>query len=560
MTSTTPIGSPSAFQRWRRATLAPFATPAFALFWGASLVSSFGSLIQTVGASWLMATIAPSADRVALVQTAGALPFFFLSLIAGALADTHDRRKLMLFSQGLMIVASAALAVFTLAGEITPSLLLLFTFLIGCGAAAFAPAWQASIGEQVPRTQIPSAIMANAMGFNLARSIGPAIGGIIVALSGAGVAFVINAFSYIGMIATLLWWRPARPRNPLPPEPLGSAILAGVRYVRLSPQMMALLLRCLLFSLPVAVTPALMPIVARDLLGGGARTYGLLLGAFGVGAMLGALSSASVRSRFAIDGLLRTLSVLSCISMLTIAVSPWPLLTFLAHLLAGSVWTLGLANFNIAVQLSSPRWVTGRTLATYQTVAFAGLAFGSWIWGQLAHAAGLRETYGIAAACSLVALVVARWSPVSVSSLGSLDPQIQAEVRAPHVEIGPESGPIVVTIEYQVEAARAVEFIAVANEVGRIRRRDGARAWSICQDIDQPELWVERFESPTWLDYLRRQSRPTKADHLVRERLASLIASERGTVRRLIERPAGSEPLGPSRSRDEPVDEARPPS
>ena len=542
--SEVPVQKLSLFQRWRRDTLAPFEQRAFAIFWWASLASAFGSMIQTVGASWLMATIAPSADMVALVQTAAALPFFFLSLVAGALADTRDRRRLMLVSQWLTLAASAALAAVAFTGAITPWLLLALTFLIGCGAALLAPAWQASIGDLVPREQIPPAVMANAVGFNLARSVGPALGGVIVAILGAAVAFVINAVSYLGLIATLLWWRPTRVRSELPPEPLFAAIAAGVRYVSLSPHLLAILLRCALYTIPLAAAPALMPIVARDLLGGGAPTFGILLGAFGIGAMLGALGSAWLRNRFSSDALLRALAALACVALVAIGQSRSTALTVLFHVLAGSTWTLGFTSFNIAVQLSSPRWVSGRMLATYQTVAFAGVALGSWWWGELAHAQGLREALTVAGLSALASLAVARWLPVSVARLGSLDPRGVAELNPPSAAIHPASGPIVVTIEYRVPAEHAAEFVAVANDLGRLRRRDGARAWSVCQDIDQPDLWIERFEHPTWLDYLRWRTRPTQSDQAVRARLARLAVGEQGSVRRLVARPAGAEPLG----------------
>ena len=539
-----PDEAASYFERWRRTTLAPFEHRVFALFWWASLVSSFGSMIQTVGASWLMTTIAPSPDQVALVQTANAMPFFFLSLLAGALADTRDRRMLMLVSQVFTLLASTTLAVIALAGDVTPSLLLGLTFLIGCGAALFAPAWQASIGDQVPRAQIAPAVMANAVGFNLARSVGPAIGGVIVAAVGAAAAFVVNAASYLGIIATLLWWRPKRVRSELPPEPLGTAIAAGLRYVSLSPHMVAILLRCMLYTIPIVAVPALMPIVARDLLGGGAPTFGLLMGGFGIGAMLGALSSAALRQRFTSDALLRMLSVLACAAMIGIGQSRWAVVTLAAHVLAGAVWTQAFASFNIAVQLSSPRWVMGRMLATYQSIAFASMALGSWLWGEFASAASLREALTLAGVAALVSLAVARWLPIAVEQLGSLDPRKRAALNPPSVEIASTSGPIVVAIEYRVPPENAVEFVAVINEIGRIRRRDGARAWSIAQDIDAVDLWVERFECPTWLDYLRWRTRPTESDHAVRERLLGLIAGEHGRVRRLVVRPPGAEPLG----------------
>jgi predicted MFS family arabinose efflux permease len=535
---------PSHFERWRRATLAPFEHRAFALFWCGSLVSSFGGMIQTVGASWLMTTIAPSADQVALVQTAGALPFFFLSLVAGALADTRDRRIIMLASQFFTLVASIVLAGITLAGAITPSLLLLLTFLVSCGTAVLAPAWQASISDLVPRTQIAPAVMANAVGFNLARSLGPAIGGAIVAAAGAGVAFIINAGSYLGIIATLLWWRPNRARSELPPEPLASAIAGGLRYVGLSPHVLAILLRCALQSIPIAAVTALMPIVARDLLHGGALTYGVLLGGFGIGAMLGALASAGLRSRFTSDAQLRALSALACVAMIAIGQSRWATLTLLAHILAGSVWTLGFANFNIAVQLSSPRWVTGRMLATYQTIAFAGIALGSWCWGQLASAQGIRESLTLAGLSALVSLAAARWLPVSVAPLGSLDPRARVELNPPSVPIHPASGPIIVSIEYRVLPEHAAEFVPVINELGRVRRRDGARGWSVCQDIDATDLWIERFENPTWTDYLRWRTRPTESDQAISRRIGRLIVGERGHVRRFVGRPPGAQPVG----------------
>ncbi len=534
----------SRFEHWRSATLAPFEHRAFALFWWASLASSFGTMFQTVGASWLMATIAPSADQVALVQTANALPYFFLSLVAGALADTRDRRSIMLFAQIVALLASAALAVVMLAGGITPSTLLGLTFLIGCGGAAFSPAWQASIGDQVPRTQIAPAVMANAVGFNLARSLGPAIGGVIVAAAGAAAAFILNAVSYLGIIATLAWWRPNQVRSELPPEPLGTAIAAGVRYVSLSPHLLAILLRCILYTIPIAAVMALMPVVARDLLGGGAATYGILLGGFGIGAMLGALSSATLRGRVTSDTVQRVLSALACVAMVAIGQSRWAVLTFLAHVLAGAVWTQGFANFNIAVQLSSPRWVTGRMLATYQTVAFASIAFGSWVWGEFAGAAGVRESLTVAGAASLLSLVVARWLPIEVERLGSLDPRVRSGRAPPSIHIHPASGPIVVVIEYRVLPENAIEFAAVINEVGRIRRRDGARAWSISQDIDTLENWIERFESPTWVDHLRWRSRPTESDQVARTRLNSLIVDQQAHVRRLVVRPPGAQPLG----------------
>jgi hypothetical protein len=246
------------------------------------------------------------------------------------------------------------------------------------------------------------------------------------------------------------------------------------------------------------------------------------------------------------------MAALACVAVVGIGQSRWMPVTLLANLLAGTSWTLSFANFNIAVQLSSPRWVTGRMLSIYQTVAFASMAFGAWWWGEYASAVGLRSALTTAGIASLLSLFAARWLPIAVEQLGSLDPRARAALTPPSVDVHPTSGPIVVVIEYRVRPESAVEFVGVINEVGRIRRRDGARAWSISQDVDDLQLWVERFECPTWLDYLRWRTRPTQSDQAVRERLLRVIAGEHGTVRRLVVRPPGSHPLGaPSTSEHE---------
>src|SRR5262245_9874902 len=280
---------------WRNSpTLAPFHSRIFALIWTASLISNFGSLIQTVGASWMMTSIAPSADMVALVQSSTTLPIMLLSLVSGAAADIWDRRLLMLFAQSLMLVVAGVLTVIGYMGLITPWTLLSLTFLLGCGTALYSPAWQSSVGEQVPRPDLPAAVALNSLAFNIARTTGPAIGGLIVAQAGPPAAFLINGISYVGLIVVLASWRRPKPAPFLPPENMLMAIGTGVRYARLSPDIRTVLIRGLLFGLLGSSIWSLMPLVARDLIGGNAVTYGILLGAFGIGAVLGALTITSL--------------------------------------------------------------------------------------------------------------------------------------------------------------------------------------------------------------------------------------------------------------------------
>src|SRR5262245_58673295 len=276
---------------WRAATLAPFKSRIFLAIWTASLISNLGSLIQAVGASWLMTSIAPSPDMVALVQASTALPILLLSLPSGAIADIWDRRIIMLIAQSLMLTVSAALAAIAYFGHITPWTLLSLTFLLGCGAALYGPAWQSSVGEQVPREEVPAAVSLNSLAFNLARTAGPAVGGLIVAAAGPPAAFLVNAVTYIGLLVVLSTWRRKVPVQTLPPESMTTGMQAGLRYVRLSPVICTVLVRGFFFGFLGSAIWALMPLIARDLLAGNALTYGILFGAFGVGAVIGALAA-----------------------------------------------------------------------------------------------------------------------------------------------------------------------------------------------------------------------------------------------------------------------------
>ncbi|MET0360998.1 MAG: MFS transporter, partial [Sphingobium sp.] len=279
----------------------PLSVPIFRAIWIANLASNFGTVIQSVGASWMMIALSASAVHVALVQASMTLPITLLALVAGAVADSLDRRMVMMAAQGLMLAASTALAIFAFFGHLTPWLLLLFTFTLGCGTAFNGPAWQASVGEMVPRSAIPGAIALNSLGFNIARSVGPGIGGAIVAAAGAAAAFLVNAVSYLGLIVVLLRWKPDVPERRLPRESLGTAIGAGVRYVALSPHLRLTLGRATIFGLGAASVSALLPLVARDLMAGGPLTFGLLLGAFGIGSVTGALSSGWLRNHLSTE-------------------------------------------------------------------------------------------------------------------------------------------------------------------------------------------------------------------------------------------------------------------
>ncbi|HWW65903.1 MAG TPA: MFS transporter [Sphingomonadaceae bacterium] len=528
----------------RASSLAPFRHHVFRNVWGASLASNFGGLIQSVGASWMMTSIASSAAMVALVQASTTLPIMLLALTAGAIADNMDRRKVMLTAQSFMLVVSALLAIFTWSGWITPGLLLVFTFLIGCGTAFNGPAWQASVGEMVPRADLPGAIALNSMGFNIARSVGPAVGGLIVAAAGAAAAFAVNAASYLGLIVVLGRWRPNIPPRTLPPERLDTAMAAGLRYVAMSPPLLVVLLRAALFGLAASAVSALLPLVARHILGGGPLTYGLLLGAFGVGAVGGAFLSGRLRRALSTEQLVRAASITFGIASALAGLSPSLPLTMAGLAVAGAGWVLALSTFNVTIQMSAPRWVVGRALALYQMAAFGGMAAGSWVWGVVAEDGGVAIALIAAGIAQLAGLVIGLRMPLPDAEALNLDPLRPFVAPETAVPIEPRSGPVVVTIEYRIAEGDIVAFLAAMAERRRIRRRDGARHWTLLRDLHDPMLWVERYHTPTWLDYVRHNQRITQADAEITQRVRALHRGDSPpVVHRMIERQTGSLPF-----------------
>lgn len=517
--------------------LAPFQHATFRALWTATLASNLGGLVQAVGAGWLMTTISDSDDMVALVQAATTLPIMVFSLAAGALADNFDRRNIMLAAQVIMMLVSALLAVFAVAGLLSPWLLLTFTFFIGCGTALHNPSWQASMGDLVPREDLPGAVSLNSMSFNLMRSVGPAIGGLIVAVAGAAFAFALNAISYIALIHALWRWKPQRPPRTLPREAFGSAIAAGLRYIAMSPNLLKVLFRGFLFGLAAVAILALLPLVARDLVQGGAFTYGVMLGCFGVGAIAGALLNARARENWRNETIVRAAFVGFALSAILLALSRDIWLSCLALLPAGACWVLTLSLFNVTVQLSTPRWVVGRALALYQTATFGGMAAGSWIWGLTAEAHGADQALIVSGVVLLGgALIGLRFALPEFGQL-NLDPLDRFNEPELKLDLSSRSGPIMVMLDYEIAQADIPAFLTAMALRRRIRIRDGAGQWALLRDLENPRIWTESYHVATWVEYVRHHQRRTYADAEVFD---ALLALHRGTepprVRRMIER------------------------
>ncbi|HEX7876887.1 MAG TPA: MFS transporter [Sphingobium sp.] len=525
----------------------PFTIPIFRAVWFASLASNFGGLIQSVGAAWLMTSLSASPQLIALVPASTTLPIMLLSLWAGAVADNMDRRLVMLACQIFMLVISAVLAASAWAGLLTPWTLLAFTFLIGCATAINGPAWQASVGDMVPRSALPSAVSLNSMGFNLARSVGPALGGVIVAAAGAAAAFLTNAISYVGLAVVLARWRPEKHPKLLPRERLAVAMGAGLRYVAMSPKIQLVLLRGAAFGIGASAVSALMPLVARDVLGGSALTFGTLSGAFGVGAVMGALSTGRLRRRFRIETIVRGATIALGAGTAITASTGWLAIALIGFLLCGAGWVIALSTFNVSVQMSAPRWVLARAVAMYQMTAFGGMAIGAWLFGLLAEHHGAVAALYMAAVAQVAAALIGYFRPLHQTGDDNLDLQNLWREPRTAVAIEPRSGPVVVTIEYRIAAGSIVPFLAAMSERRRIRLRDGAHGWSLLRDLGDPELWLERYHVSTWLDYVRHNSRRTVADRVNSDAIVQLhIGPQPPVVHRMLERQTGSLPVGRS--------------
>jgi MFS family permease len=519
---------------------APLRHAVFRRIWLASLLSNLGLLIQAVGAAWAMTQMTSSADKVALVQTALMLPVMLISMPAGAIADMYDRRIVSMASLSIALVGATALTVLAWLGLITPTTLLAFCFMVGSGMALFGPAWQSSVSEQVPTETLPSAVALNGISYNIARSFGPAIGGIVVATAGAVAAFAANALLYIPLLVVLFLWRRESEPSRLPRERLNRAIVSGVRYIANSPSIKIVLARTLITGLIGGSVSALMPLVTRDLLHGGAQTYGIMLGAFGMGAVVGALNIGEVRKRLGGEAAIRACALSMAGAIAAVALSHERVLTAAALVVAGAAWMLAVALFNIGVQLSAPRWVAGRSLAAFQASISGGIAIGSWGWGWLTDLAGVEAALLVSAALMLLSPLLGYWLRMPRVGARNEDAEMLADPEV-QLSLSGRSGPLVVEIEYRIAQDNARAFHNVMQEVQLSRQRNGAYGWSIARDIADPELWTERYHCPTWFDYLRQRSRSTQSERALHQRATDFhVGPDPVRVRRMLERPFGS--------------------
>lgn len=521
----------------------PLRNPLFRALWLASFVSNVGTFMHEVGAAWLMTGLKPVPWMVSLVQAAANLPIFLLALPAGAIADVVDRRKLIIWMQAWTAFVAGVLAAFTYTHLTGPWLLLAFTFLLSIGGAMSWPAWQAITPELVEKHEVPAAIALGGIGFNMSRIIGPALGGLIVGRAGPAAVFLANALSYVGVVGVLIAWRRKPMKRRLPPETIIGAMRSGVRYVRFSPGLRSVLIRCGSFILCSGSFWAILPLLARKTIGLDATHYGLLLGWFGAGAVLGGLGMPRIRRYITSNALVTISCALVSVQLLALAqfrsvgiaynprllrgefldhVFHSPHFLHLAMLFGGFAWTCTMLSFNIAVLNVAPEWVRSRAAAIYLLVFTGGQATSSIIWGAIATRYSMPVALELsAAALLLVLLITAAWFRMPASEKYNLAPGGQSQVLDMNEDFEHDEGPVLVMVKYLIRQEDLDNFHAALWTLRRIRLRDGATQWGLFRDTSTPDLYVETFLVHSWIDHLRQHERMTMDDHVAERRALS---------------------------------------
>jgi MFS family permease len=504
----------------------PLRVPVFRNLLAADVVSDIGTFMQNVGAAWLMVSLGAGPVYVALTQTAASLPYFLLALPAGSAGDIVDRRKLVLFTESWMMGVALLLVVLTVGGFMSPWLLLVLTFALSAGDAFETPTWRAILPELVSKEDLAAASALNGIEFNLARAVGPALAGFVIAAAGVATAFVVNFVSFLGVIVVVARWkRPIRKRT-LPPETMAGATVAALRYVRHSPAILTVVARTGVVMFFSSALFALLPTVARSV-NQSAIGYGLLLGCFGVGAIAGALIMQRARARFSVEAVVSAGVVI--LGFVIATMSGLHRLSTLAPvmLIGGAAWVTFISLISALVQNLAPDWVRARVLSIFILVYQGTFALGSATWGAVAQRAGLQVALisaGIGTLGSVIFVFFARLP----DSPGDLSPWNHWRMPVLVRELGTDldRGPVLVTVEYTVLPERQAEFVKAIHQYGRIRRRDGAYQWGIFRDTEIRDRYVETFLVASWAEHLRQHERETLADHALDERLRNCVTAE----------------------------------
>ena len=502
----------------------PLRNALFRSLWIATIVSNVGTWMQDVGAGWLMTSLSSSPSMVALIEAADSFPVMLLALPAGALADIVDRRRLLIAVQVYLMIVAGALGILTWMELVSAWALVGFTFFLGVGAAMMMPAWAAIVPDLVSANDMPAAVALNSIAINVSRAIGPAIAGVLVAAVGPWLVFGLNALSYVGILAVLLRWRREHVKSSLPAERFLSAVRVGMRFVMHTRDLQMVLIRGSAFFVFAAATWSLFPLIVRRELGQGPEIYGLLLTCIGIGAVTGAMVLPRVRAKVTRDALVAGASALYALAALALAHVHNIGLLAVAMLATGVAWISILSALQVSAQMTLPAWVGARGLAAFVVIFMGGMALGSILWGQVAARIGIPAAL-TAAAIGMVIAIGLTWK-FKLGHHAVLDFTPSMDWPAPLLAETPEpdSGPVMVTIEYRVQPEKRVEFVAAMNAVREMRRRNGAYFWELFHDSGDTARFVECFMDESWLEHLRQHERASISDREILQRAKVFLA------------------------------------
>ncbi|MGO4523353.1 MFS transporter [Microvirga sp. 2MCAF35] len=492
-------------------TFAPLHHRLFAVIWAATVLGNIGTFMRDVSSSWLVTDLSASPAAVAMIQAAGTLPVFLFAIPAGVLSDILDRRRFLIMVQIGLGLVSSSLAFLAWTGNATVEGLILLTFLGGTGAALATPAWQAITPELVPRADIKGAVALNSLGINIARSIGPALGGFILAGLGAAAVYGIDVLTYVVVSAALLWWKRDAGAEDGLREHFSGALRAGVRYARASRSLHRILWRAILFFGSASAVWALLPLVARQEIGGGPGFYGLMLGSVGAGAICGALMMPQARARLGQDGLVLAATLITAAATILLALTDFEAVGLIATFVLGIAWITILTTLNGTMQAILPNWIRGRGLAIYLTAFNGAMAAGSLGWGLVAQEIGTDTTLLVAGAVLALSGILAHRAPLP-SGEGDLTPSLHWPEPAMAEPVAHDRGPVLIMITYRILQDDRLAFLTALYRLSEERRRDGAYAWGISESAADPEHIVEWFFVESWAEHMRQHRRISKTD------------------------------------------------
>ena len=503
----------------------------FRNIWLAGLVSNIGTWMQEIGAGWLMASLESSPLMVSAVQAAAVFPVFLLAVPAGTLADIIDRRKLLIASILWLFFVATTLGLLTLLGLMSAGILLALTFSMGIGTAFMTPAFMATVPDLVPKNQLLSAVTLNGMAINSARAIGPALAGFLVAWSGPGFVFLLNAASFVVVLAAIFTWKSERRKSALKSERFFSATRVGLVFVRESPEVRKIFVKGVVFFIFASASWALLPLFVQQELQLGPKAYGMLLGALGLGALAGGVCLPKLRHKISLENLVRSGMLLFAGAALVLAINRNLAILMVSMLCAGVAWIWVLSSLQSSLQYVLPDWVRGRVLAVFMAIYMGAMALGSLGWGQLATVTSIPTTLMLSSLTGLLLCLLSL--KVRLRDLEDSDFTPSSNWADLNSTIPQEydRGPFLTRVEYQIEPEKLQGFIKDLRAMRQVRIRNGAISWGVYQDVTKPGSYVEIFLDDCWREHLRQHDRFSVADQKVQQQTQSYhIEGERPAV------------------------------